>query len=156
MPAKLLLSAIAAPESPAIKAWLSLVGIPSTEAAVAHTTMATIAAQRPTMLLCASPPKSTMLKIVCATVALSIVMRKTPRKFITAAIAMAARIDIARVDTAVAIALGASVHPLTRITPIVRITVTASIGFDVTSRRKDMKSIVMSFSCCYSSLKIQH
>ena len=37
-------SAIAAPEIPAIKAWLSLVGIPKYHAAVAHTTIANKAA----------------------------------------------------------------------------------------------------------------
>ena len=50
-------------------------------------------------------------------------MNSTPRKLKNAAISTALRADIERVDTQVAMALGASVQPLTRITPIVKITV---------------------------------
>ncbi|MPM58044.1 hypothetical protein SDC9_104873 [bioreactor metagenome] len=55
-------------------------------------------------------------------------MVSTPAKFMTAAIKIAGRTPILRVETQVAIALGASVHPLTRITPSVSSTVTASGG----------------------------
>ena len=53
--------AIAAPESPAMSAWISLVGIPKRHATVAHVTMATIAAHSATRASCEFPPKSTML-----------------------------------------------------------------------------------------------
>ncbi len=53
----------------------------------------------------------------------SFVMNNTPKKLKTAAMSTALRADIDRVETQVAIALGASVQPLTRITPIVKITV---------------------------------
>ena len=64
-----------------------------------------------------------MSEIVAATRALSSVMTSTPRKFSAAAMRMAACGRIARVETHVAIALGASVQPLTRITPVVSSTV---------------------------------
>ena len=56
-----------------------------------------------------------------ATEAFTLVMTNTPRKLNTAAIMIAERTPIARVDTHVAIALGASVQPLTRMTANVRI-----------------------------------
>jgi len=69
-----------------------------------------------------------MLYMVWATVALSSVITRTPRKLNTAAIIIAAfeLMDLVEID--VAIALGASVHPLTNITPNVNITVIASAG----------------------------
>jgi hypothetical protein len=69
------------------------------------------------------------------------VITKTPKKFITEARMIAPRTEMARVEIAVAIALGASVHPFTKITPIVRITVTASNGFDATSLTNEKKSM---------------
>jgi hypothetical protein len=76
------------------------------------------------------PPKSTILYIVCATVAFSMVMKNTPKKLKTAAIIMAlpGRIDL--VDTQVAIAFGASVQPFTNITPRTRTIVINSAGLD--------------------------
>jgi hypothetical protein len=53
-------------------------------------------------------------------------MTRTPRKFMPAAIRMAALGSMDRVETQVAIALGASVHPLTRITPSVSRTMITS------------------------------
>ena len=44
MPERPLLSAMAAPEMPAISAWLSLVGMPNTHAATAQITIANSAA----------------------------------------------------------------------------------------------------------------
>ena len=49
---------------------------------------------------------------------------------------IAARGLIERVEMQVAIALGASVQPLTRITPNVSATVTISAGLDVSRDRK--------------------
>ena len=61
MPAKPPCSAMAAPDSPAIRAWLSLVGMPNHQAAVAHATMATSAAHSAVSASAVLPPKSTML-----------------------------------------------------------------------------------------------
>jgi len=54
------------------------------------------------------------------------VITNTPKKLKTAAIRIADLADIDRVDTHVAIAFGASVHPLTKITPNVSSVVTRS------------------------------
>ena len=61
MPPKPFCSAMAAPESPAINAWLSLVGMPKYHAAVAQITMAVMAAHSAMSALRVSLPKSTML-----------------------------------------------------------------------------------------------
>ena len=53
-------------------------------------------------------------------------MTKAPKKFMTTAIPIATFGFNTRVETAVAIALGASVHPLTKITPITSVIVTIS------------------------------
>jgi hypothetical protein len=55
-------------------------------------------------------------------------MTKTPKKLNIAAIRIAERADMERVEIHVAMALGASVHPLTRITAKVRIVVTNNTG----------------------------
>ena len=128
--------AMAPPVRPAISAWLSLVGIPKYQARTAHTTMAKRAALKATMASWELVPKSTIFVMVSATVAFSILMRKTPRKLKTAAIRIAALTGMHRVTTQVAIAFGASVHPLTRITPSVSRTAISSRGLDVTCARK--------------------
>lgn len=81
--------------------------------------------------------------MVCATVALSSVITNTPRKLKIAAIKIAARGPMDRVEMQVAIAFGASVQPLTRITPNVSATVTISAGLDVNRVRKSENVIVM-------------
>ena len=63
--------------------------------------------------------------------AFTIVITNTPRKLNTAAIKIAALGDMDLVDTQVAIALGASVQPFTRITPNVNATVIASTGLEI-------------------------
>ena len=63
-----------------------------------------------------------------ATEAFTAVITRTPRKLNTAAITMAFRALMALVETQVAIAFGASVQPLTRITPSVKTVDTISIG----------------------------
>ena len=120
---------MAEPERPAISAWLSLVGMPNTKAAVAQVTMANMAALKAMIALSGSLPKSTILVMVSATLGLSMVITYTPRKLKIAAITMAARADIHRVTTQVAMALGASVQPFTRMTPSVNATATKSKGF---------------------------
>ena len=68
--------------------------------------------------------------MVCATVALIFVITSTPKKLHTAAIRIADRGLMARVDTQVAIALGASVQPFTRMTPKVKAKVMSSAGLE--------------------------
>ena len=111
-----------------MSAWLSLVGIPKNHASVAHTTIANSAALSATIASCEFVPKSTILVIVIATFELTMLITKTPRKLNTAARSIAALADRHLVTTQVAIALGASVQPLTSITPIVNKTATMSRG----------------------------
>ena len=82
--------------------------------------------------------------MVAATLAFIIVMTNTPIKLNTAAMIIALRTPIAFVDTHVAIAFGASVHPFTRITAKVSRTVTARTGLDVTCSKKAKNEIVIS------------
>lgn len=103
-------------------------GIPNAQASTAQTTIANIAALKAMEASCALEPKSTILYIVSATFGDKSVITRTPRKLNTAAMAMALRGFIARVATQVAMALGASVQPFTRITPSVRTTVIQSAG----------------------------
>ena len=73
-----------------------------------------------------------MFEMVEATLALMCVMMKTPRKLKTALMMIAVFGGRQRVVTQVAIAFGASVHPFTKMTPNVRRTVIAKIGFEKT------------------------
>ena len=83
--------------------------------------------------------------MVIATAGAIIVMTSTPRKLNTAAIKMACRGFMARVETAVAMALGASVAPFTMITPILSRVTTRRMGFCISSERKKVHSIVTEF-----------
>jgi len=83
-----------------------------------------------------------MFDMVSATDLLIMVIIRTPRKLKTAAIIMAALGVMALVETQVAIAFGASVHPFTRITPRIRTEVNSKAGFD-SCRRNSAKEIVM-------------
>jgi hypothetical protein len=70
-----------------------------------------------------------MRYIVWATVAFNTVMISTPKKLKTAAIHIALRTSIDRVETQVAMAFGASVQPFTKITPNVSTVVAKKTGF---------------------------
>ena len=72
-----------------------------------------------------------------------IVITRMPKKLQTAAIRIAARGEIDLVEIAVAIAFGASVHPLTKITPNVNIIVKKNAGFSIIYFRKSTKPISM-------------
>jgi hypothetical protein len=72
-----------------------------------------------------------MRYIVSATVALIIVITNTPKKLRTAAIIIALPGLMDRVETQVAIAFGASVQPLTKITPKVNSVTTSKGGFPI-------------------------
>ena len=117
MPPKPPCSAMAAPVIPAIREWLWLVGMPKAQAATPQTMMATMAAARATSAAWLSPPKSTIPKMVLATAVLTDVMSTSPIKLHTAAITMAGVGRMAFVPTTVAMALGASVAPLTTVAP---------------------------------------
>ena len=120
---------MAAPVIPAIREWLWLVGMPIAHAAAPQTMMAAIAAARAMSAASLSPPKSTMPKMVLATAVLTIVMRTMPIKLQAAAMMIAGPGRIARVPTTVAIALGASVAPLTTVAPRQSSMMTPRIGF---------------------------
>jgi hypothetical protein len=74
-----------------------------------------------------------------ATFAFTIVMTNTPKKLNTAAIKIAFFAVIERVETHVAMAFGASVQPLTNITPNVRTAVINRGGLDMICERKSEK-----------------
>ena len=82
------------------------------------------------------PPKSTMLEMVEATDELMWVMTSTPRKLNPALSRMAGRTRMQRVLMQVAMALGASVQPLTKMTPSVSTTVISSTGLPAICWRK--------------------
>jgi BioD-like phosphotransacetylase family protein len=108
--------------------WLSEVGMPKYQAAVAHRTMEKRAALSAMVLARTFVPKSTILEMVKATFLLTRVMMKTPKKLKTAASRMASFGLMARVEMQVAIEFGASVQPFTRITPVARMTVMSKAG----------------------------
>ena len=139
--------AIAAPVRPAIRLWLSLVGMPNTEAATLYTTMENKAAHSAISAASVWPPKSTMLLIVEATELLILVITSTPRKLNTALIMIAVLTFRHRVAMQVAMAFGASVQPFTNITPSVSATVTRRTGFENTCWQNPAKetSIYLSF-----------
>ena len=83
------------------------------------------------------PPKSTILLMVEATELLICVMMNTPRKLKMALMIMAERTFMQRVVIQVAIAFGASVQPLTKITLRVRSTVINKTGLPAILFRKD-------------------
>ena len=82
------------------------------------------------------------------------VITSTPRKLNMAAMMMALGARMERVETQVAIAFGASVQPLTRMTPSVSTTVMASIGLLNTWERKSVREIVIVHSVLTFSLLI--
>ena len=80
---------MAAPERPAMRLWLSLVGMPKVDAPTLYTTMENRAAQRAISAFWVLPPKSTILLMVEATELLIWVMMNTPRKLKKALMMMA-------------------------------------------------------------------
>ena len=94
------------------------------------------AAHRQASAMVLFPPKSTIWEMVLATLALKCVMMSTPRKLNAALMRIAARAGMQRVVTQVAMALGASVQPLTKMTPSVSNVVTVRAGLESTCWRK--------------------
>ena len=144
--------AMAAPVRPAIRLWLSLVGMPNQEAVTLYTTMENSAAHSAMRASWVLPPKSTMLEMVEATEELMRVMTSTPRKLNPALSRMAGRTRMQRVLMQVAMALGASVHPLTKMTPSVSATVINKMGLEAICWRKCDSVTSMYESPLYSSL----
>ena len=101
-----------------------------------YTTMENSAAHSAMSAIWVFAPKSTMLEMVEATLALMCVMMNTPRKLKMALMMIAVLGGRQRVVTQVAMALGASVQPFTKMTPSVSRTVMASIGFEKTCAMK--------------------
>ena len=120
---KLLVKATADPDNPATKACDSLVGIPKSHAITAQSTIATNAAHCAINEFCALFPKFTILKIVCATLALINDITKTPKKLQISASINALLGLILLVEIAVAIVLGASVQPFTIITAEIKMVI---------------------------------
>ena len=78
--------------------------------------------------------------MVCAMAEDIIVMTTRPTKLQIAAMMIALRLLIARVETAVAIAFGASVAPFTIITPMLRMAIKRSIGFEASPPKNTLNS----------------
>ena len=104
-------------------------GILKSHAKTAHNTIATSPAHNTINALDGLSPKFAILYKVYTTVELISVITSTPKKLNSAAIAITLLGLIALIDTHVAIALRASVHPFTRITPKIKIVITTSVGF---------------------------
>ena len=100
--------AMPAPASPAIKLWLPLTGIPKRDATNTH-------------VAAAATPPATVSRVIASglttpvpTTLATAVPEIAPTKFIPAAMMTAARGDITRVDTTVAIAFAESLKPLAK------------------------------------------
>ena len=85
--------------------------------------------------------------MVDATELLICVMTNTPRKLKIALIQIALRVLMQRVVMHVAIAFGASVQPLTKMTPSVSSTVISKTGLDVTLCRKLINETSIKYPC---------
>ena len=115
------LIAIALPVNPAIRAWLSLVGIPKYQAITAHKTILKSAAESATEAEYVSLPKSTILATVTVTELFKILITPTPKKLNIADIIRADFSFIHLVTVTVEMAFGASVKPFTNTTASVKI-----------------------------------
>lgn len=120
---------MAPPVIPAINECDLEAGIPKNQQKVPHAMeaiIAAISASRATLV--SSDPKLTILNIVAATSEETEVIRIRPTKFATAAMPKAVPGFMHRVDTAVAIALGASVAPETIVTKMTNTIITTNAG----------------------------
>ena len=118
-------TASAPPVRPAIRAWLSEVGMPKAQAPRPQATMPTVAAARAMRAAWVSPPKSTMPEMVSATAVEMNDIATRPTKLQMTDMRIAESTSIERVPTGSAMALAASVAPLTKMVPMTRsITIT--------------------------------
>ena len=127
----LILDESAAPLIPEISAWLSLVGSPKIEATDAQRITALSAEQSDMSAALPSLPKSAIPYRVFATPGRIIAIRTAPEKLHIPASISALFGESDRVDTQPAIALGASVQPLTIAMPIMSIVKNISIATSV-------------------------
>jgi hypothetical protein len=134
-------TAMAAPVSPAIRAWDSEVGMPKIQAPTPQATMPTVAAARAMSAAWVSPPKSTISDIVSATAVEIMVMATKPTKLQATDMAMACSTVIERVPTGSAIAFAASVAPFTKMVPRTRMITRARKGLAETMPRNCEKVI---------------
>ncbi len=132
-------SAAAAPESPAARAWRSLVGMPNRQARTAQHTMAAMAAHSAVRAPEVLRPKSAIVKMVSDTAPPATAAHRLPSRLQAAASQAARRKGSTPDTTAEAMALGASVQPLIRMTASSRSTVTARAGLAAVWRRKSKK-----------------
>ena len=116
MPEKPPFIATALPVSPAIRAWLSLVGMPKYQATSAHKTMEKSAAARAIPDFSPLSPKDTIFITVSVTAGLILLIMKTPAKLNIAERKTDGLSGRQRVVMHVATELGASVKPFTYIT----------------------------------------
>ena len=103
-----------------MSAWLSEVGMPKAQAPRPQATMPTVAAASAMSAACESPPKSTMPEIVSATAVEMNDIATRPTKLQTTLMRIAESTSMERVPTGSAMALAASVAPLTKIVPMTR------------------------------------
>ena len=120
----------AAPVTAAARPWLSLVGMPKRQAAVDHSTTAHSPAHRAERAAGTSAPKPAMENRVSATTGEKATAQPNPSRLHRAASPTARRKGMAPVHTAVAMALGASVQPLTATTASTSRQVRAVTGWD--------------------------
>ena len=120
MAERLIFEANAAPVIPEIRAWLSLVGIPKKQAAVAHTITEIRAQHNEMSAEDGSLPKSAIPYRVWATLGRMRAIMIAPAKLQNAARSKELFGVSERVHTHPAIALGASVQPFTIATAIMR------------------------------------
>jgi Zn-dependent alcohol dehydrogenase len=119
MASRLILFAIAAPVSPEMRAWLSLVGIPRFAVSTAQTITAKSPADTEHMAVLGSSPNSAIPYMVFATEGLIIAIKNAPEKLQIAATLRATSGVKARPEIQPATALGASVQPFTSTTKII-------------------------------------
>ena len=101
-----------------MRAWLSEVGMPKAQAPRPQATMPTVAAARAMSAAWVSPPKSTMPEMVSATAVEMNDMATRPTKLQMTLMRIAESTSMERVPTGSAMALAASVAPLTKMVPI--------------------------------------
>ena len=117
--------------------------MPKSQVITPQAITAIIAAANASKAASLSPPKFAIVKIVFATAAPMVVTASKPIKLHIAAMIIAAPGDILRVPTTVAIALGASVAPLTTVAPSVSSNTTIKTGLPVNAVKKAPNSITL-------------
>jgi hypothetical protein len=121
--------------------------IPKYHASTAHRTIENIAPESAIILIPSSVPKSTIFITVPVTEAPALPEISTPRKLKIADIKIALPTVKQRVVTQVAMALGASVKPFTKITPRVR-----AKDVIVSGEKLSICSIELTYPCLFCKI----